>query len=103
MATYDEIYNLWASRAGWLRNRVVTAIGHYATYLAGLGNGATADQKAFVARVMPGSNAEIEADYILWALVNDTDVQESGAAITDIVLQAKVENWLTVLGRIQAL
>lgn len=102
MATYDEIYNLFASRGSWLRNRTIVSVGHYATYLAGLGGGATPDQQAFVSRVMPGTNAEIEADYIMWALVNDTDIQAAGPSVTDSALQAKVENWLSVLGRIQA-
>lgn len=101
MASYDDIYNQWASKGSWLRNRVIVAIGHYAAYLAGLGAGATADQQEFVQRVMPGSNAEIEADYILWFLVNDPDIQAASSAVTDAVVQSKTEYALSTLGRVK--
>lgn len=99
--TYDEIYNL---RQGgtWLRNRAVAAVGKYAAYIAGLGDEATADQQAFVARVLPGTNAETEADYILWALCFNADVQSMQEAIPDATLQGTVEWFLQSLGRVKA-
>lgn len=99
--TYDEIYNLRAG-GSWLRNRVIVAIGQYASYLAGLGDGASVDQKAFVARVLPGANAEIEADYILWACIFDSTVQTSGVGMTDGQMDTLVQTLLLALGRVKA-
>jgi hypothetical protein len=101
--TYDQIFNL--RNTGWVRNRTIVAIGHLATYYAGLGNGATADQQAFVARVMPGTNAEIEASFIAWAVINNDAVQAGGldgGSITDSQMQGAVEACLNLLQRIKA-
>lgn len=99
--TLAEVYNLRAG-GSWLRNRAIAAIGNLAAYYAGLGAGATADQQAFVARVLPGTNAEVEAEFIMWALCFDGTVQASGEAITDESLKAVVQTQLEALHRIQA-
>lgn len=100
--TYDQIFNL--RNTGWVRNRTIVAIGHLANFYAGFGVSATVDQQAFVARVLPGKNAEIEADFIAWAVINDPALSTAaldGSNISDATMQSVTETALNALGRVK--
>lgn len=97
MATNLEIYALRTNAD--LLKRIEVAIARYAVYIRGLGNQATAEQRAFAARAFaPGKTAEL-AQEAAWEIVNDPIIRDAAdvSAVPDTgagSLQVAVEMYI---------
>ena len=84
-----DVYNTRRNN-GLLKARMEAAVANYANYV--LGNvAASAPAKAWAAAVIPGDNAQIEVDAIMWAVILDPTITGKEDNATDDAVKAAVE------------
>ncbi len=94
MATYNEIYNLWAT-SSTLKNKVIVACVNSAqtvfSELVSVTN--HAERLTWANKVL--ADPTLQAERMMWGVCLNPSVQTSGEAITDAALQTVVDNLVT--------